>query len=202
MARRFEIGGVVLASGLSERFGGEKLVESVGGRPLGRWAVEAALASSLDRVVLVTRPELVEAIQGDNLRLELVLNARPEAGQSHALKLGLAALGEETSCALFLLADQPLVTSGLIDRFVAAAKDDVELAAVEDEGGIKPPALFGRTFFDRLQRLTGDEGGRSILTACRDRLVTIETEWPGQAIDVDRPEDLKRIKERLERNET
>ncbi len=48
------IGAVVLAAGLSSRMGSNKLLAEIAGKPLVRRAVEAALASAADPVVVVT----------------------------------------------------------------------------------------------------------------------------------------------------
>ena len=48
------IAAVVLAAGQSSRMGSNKLLATVGGKPLVRRAVEAALASAADPVVVVT----------------------------------------------------------------------------------------------------------------------------------------------------
>jgi len=200
---KVKVGGVILAAGLSRRFGAEKLLAPVGGRPLGTLALGAALAGRLERVVLVTRPELVKGLTPagppDPARLKVVLNSRPASGQARSLRLGLAALEEEISHALVLLADQPLVDTRLVDRFVALAQEGVELAALHRAGALVPPALFGRAHFQSLGRLSGDQGGRSLLALNRDRVVLVEPEDDLAPLDVDRPEDLAEIQRRLER---
>ncbi len=193
-----KVGGVILAAGLSRRFGGQKLLVPWGGGPLGRRCVEAALASRLRRVVLVTRAESVSALSVASPKLKVILNHRPETGQALSLKLGLAALEPSLSHALFLLADQPLVDAGLIDRFVRAAEEGAALAAVRQGDAFGPPTLFGRAHFEELESLEGDEGGRRLLTEYEDQVVAVEPERPHQAWDVDRPEDFEALRMREE----
>ena len=200
---KIKVGGVILAAGLSRRFGAEKLLARVGGRPLGRLALEAALASRLAKVILVTRPELAQELipiqMTDPHKLKVVLNHRPEEGQARSLRLGLEPLEEEISHGLILLADQPMIRTGLVDRFVALAEEGVELAALHRTGTMLPPTLFGRLYFKELGLLGGDEGGRSVLALNRERVVLVEPEDELAPLDVDRPRDLKLIERGLER---
>jgi len=191
------VSGVILAAGLSRRFGREKLLFPLAGRPLGRRAVEAALASRLDQVILVTRPELAGELSARGDRLEVVLNPRPQEGQSLSLRLGLAAVSVGASHALFLLADQPLVGPELIERFLAAAEAGAELAACRSGEGLGPPSLFSRAYFQELGRLEGDQGGRSLLWGRREQVILIEPDQAGVLADVDEFEDVRRLARRL-----
>jgi len=184
---------------MARRFGAEKLLAPLGGKPLGRWAVEAALASDLATIVLVTRPELAPKLVPEaDPRLRVVLNSRPEKGQSHSLRLGLAALEPESSHALFLLADQPLVGPALIDRFIRIAVQGVELAAIRPGGAFKPPALFGRKYFEELDALSGDQGGRTCLDRHAGKVAVVEIEAEIEAADANSPADLIRLKREIE----
>jgi len=195
-----QVGGVVLAAGLARRFGREKLLEKVAGRPLGAHALAAALASPLDPVVLVTRPQLAPALIPDQApsRLRVIVNPKPQAGQSLSLKLGLEALGPEVSHLLALLADQPLVGPELLGRFVAAAEQGAELAAIKLGRVFCPPTLFGRVFFPELMSLQGDQGGRALLARHQNRVQVIDPGEDSLVADVNRPEDIDKIKRRLE----
>ncbi len=193
MSGKARVAGVVLAAGLSRRFGGEKLLARLGGRPLGGWAVRAALEAPLSQVIVVTRPELRAALVGPEEPVRLVINHAPAEGQSGSLGLGLAAVEPRASHALFLLADQPLVDAALIARFVDAAGDGAELAALDGEGGSRPPALFARRFFGQLLSRSGDAGGREIMAAHAGDIRLMAAIPPEAAWDVDSPEDLARL---------
>ncbi|MCF8047565.1 MAG: putative selenium-dependent hydroxylase accessory protein YqeC [Desulfarculaceae bacterium] len=187
-----EVAGVILAAGFSTRFGAQKLTASLAGRPLALWAIEAALASRLGRVVLVTSPETAQEIAGRFPDLEVVLNHQAEQGQASSLRLGLEALGPKHSHALFLLADQPLLSPALIDSFVAEAEDGRDLAALAGPETFSPPALFARRFWPDLGRLQGDAGGRSIFDQHGDEAVFLPPDFPLAGLDVDTPEQLGR----------
>lgn len=189
--------GLILASGRSTRYGSEKLLAPLGGLPVGRWVVEAALASDLERVALIVRPELAAALTPNAPNLVVAFNPDYADGQAAAIRIGMSVAAGESSHVLIMLADQPLITTSLLDHYVALARAGAELAALRDGDRLKPPALFRREHFQALGKLGGDEGGRSILDDFRDRVTEVEQEVSGQAEDIDRPEDLERIKRRL-----
>lgn len=188
---------MILASGRSSRFGGEKLLAPLGGLALGRWVIQAALASDLDCLTLVVRPELVAALTPDDPRLVVVFNPDFAKGQAAAIKAGLAGDATRAGHVLVMLADQPLITTSLIDHYVSLARQGVELAALKDGSRLKPPTLFRKDHFKELSGLSGDTGGRAILEKYRDRVTEVEQEMAGQAADVDRPKDLEEITRRL-----
>lgn len=187
-----EVAGVILAAGLSTRFGGQKLTAPLAGRPLAFWAIEAALASRLGRVVLVTRPEAAQEFAGRFPKLDMVLNHQAREGQASSLRLGLEALGSGHGHALFLLADQPLITTEQINSFVATAEAGRDLAALAGAEFFSPPALFASRFWDDLQRLQGDAGGRSIFDKHGDQAAFLPPAFPLAGLDVDTPEQLGR----------
>ena len=83
------IGGVVLAAGLSRRMGRNKLLAELGGKPLLRHAVEAALASRLDPVIVVTGNDaagIEKALAG--LNVTFAHNAHFADGLSTSLENG------------------------------------------------------------------------------------------------------------------
>ncbi len=196
MTKGVKVGGVILAAGLSMRFGDEKLLADYRGKPVGSHVVEAALASRLEPVALVTRPELAPLLVQYSPGLRVVNNSNPLEGLALSLRLGLEALGEEVSHALVLLADQPLVKTDLINRFVAQATTGTGLAALSTQGDFCPPVLFESSYFEMLKNLSGDKGGRSILAGLKDKVLVLKTEDPLVTLDIDRPQDLKLISRR------
>jgi molybdenum cofactor cytidylyltransferase len=68
------IAGILLASGASTRFGGDKLLASLDGRPVVRWSAEA-LIGAVDTLVVVVRE--------DSDRSELRPEVRRAEGRSH-----------------------------------------------------------------------------------------------------------------------
>jgi CTP:molybdopterin cytidylyltransferase MocA len=170
----------ILAAGGATRFGGSKLDAMLAGRPLGRWALDAALAVPHERLAVVVTDSAPVFTQG----CELLLNPHAEDGLGTSAALA-ARWAEGSDALLILLADMPLVSSGTL-RKLAAAKGP---AAVAYPGG-RPgaPACFPAALFPALEDLTGDGGAAQVLRGL-EKVTLIET--PDDELrDVDRPEDL------------
>ena len=76
-----EICVAVLAAGLGTRFGGDKLEAPCAGKPLGRWALDAATAAGLKPGLLITGPDGVTFGQG----WMTLINPQPEIGLGSSL---------------------------------------------------------------------------------------------------------------------
>ncbi|HEX5867614.1 MAG TPA: nucleotidyltransferase family protein, partial [Beijerinckiaceae bacterium] len=176
------------------RMGGpNKLSAELGGKPLVRHAVEAALGSRARPVIAVTghEPErLAAALAG--LDVMRVHNPAYAEGLSTSLKAGLAALPGDVDGAVVLLGDMPRVTAALIDDLIAAfAPADGALAVVPVRDGHRGnPVLFSRVFFPELQAVTGDVGARGLLGAHGEGVVEVAVSDDAAFLDVDTPEAL------------
>jgi CTP:molybdopterin cytidylyltransferase MocA/xanthine/CO dehydrogenase XdhC/CoxF family maturation factor len=188
------VGGVILAAGLSRRMGYNKLVATVSGKPLLRHAVEAALASRLDPVIVVTghdAPASQGALAG--LNVEFVHNPDFAKGLSTSLRQGVKALPSDCDGAMILLGDMPQITPALIDRTIAAFDPKVgrSICVVTGQGTRGHPVLWGRQFFSEIETLDGDAGARSLLDRHPGLACEIEAGSTAPLTDVDTPEALE-----------
>lgn len=194
-------GAVILAAGEARRAGGPKAVWPVEGRPSVRRVAEAALAAPLVAEVLAVTggpwaEAVAEALAG--LPVKLVPNPRPDLGQSESLKVGLRALDPTRRAAVFLLADQPYMTSQIINNLLEyKMKRGSSIVAPTFGGQRCNPVVFDLTIWrDRLLALAGDQGGRDILTESPEALDL----WPADDLpaecfmDFDTRNDYERLK--------
>jgi molybdenum cofactor cytidylyltransferase len=194
---RRRVTALILAAGKSSRMGGpNKLVARLDGKPLVRHAAEAALASHADEVVVVTGHQgerVREALAG--LPLRFVDNPRFAEGLSTSLTAGIEALDEDVGAALVLLGDMPLVSTALIDQLIAAHRPEAGAHVVVPvtEGRRGNPVLWGRRFFADLKRVTGDQGGRAILTAHPEAIAEVAVTGQGAFLDLDTPQALAEV---------
>jgi molybdenum cofactor cytidylyltransferase len=86
--------------------------------------------------------------------------------------------------ALIVLADMPMVSPGHVANLLEALSYGEDLIASSNGSVAMPPALFGRRYFERLLRLSGERGAQHLLANAR----RIEAA-PGELVDVDRPQD-------------
>jgi len=113
------------------------------------------------------------------------------AGQSTSLIAGVNAVDADVAGVLFLLGDQPGVTSQTIDAELAAFDGDPAAIVMTSWRG-KPshPVLLGRGYFGALRGLTGDTGARPIIAGARDRVRLVDSDRPVPR-DVDTEDDYR-----------
>lgn len=188
------VAGIVLAAGSSTRMGRNKMLLEVGGRPLARRAVEAAVEAGLAPVLVVLGHEadrVREAIAG--LDCLPVLNPDHALGVRVSLQAGVRALPEGVDAAVVLLADMPFVTARMIravaERYGAGGAPLV----VSQYGDVNaPPTLYGRSLFPELLAMSGEGCGKQVVRRHKDEAAVVA--WPEEALaDVDVPEDYARI---------
>ena len=187
------IGAIVLAAGLSSRMGSNKLLATVGGKPLVRHAVEAALASSAGPVIVVTGSADAGIRSGlSGLDVTFAENRDPARGLSGSLKCGLSEVPDDCNGALVLLGDMPDVSAGLIDQLVAAfdPSEDRAICVATRHGKRGNPVLWARRFFPEIMALEGDIGAKHLMAVHGDLVCEVEAADDGPLTDIDTPEAL------------
>jgi molybdenum cofactor cytidylyltransferase len=114
-------------------------------------------------------------------------------GMSYSLREGLRAVQSESPHAIMIvLADQPFITSELLDNLVSVFRDRPESDFVACAGAhtAMPPVLFAPSMFDALSRLEGDEGARKLLVSPAYRGVLIPVNSELVFTDIDTPFEL------------
>jgi molybdenum cofactor cytidylyltransferase len=197
------IAAVVLAAGRSSRMGGpNKLLAEIGGRPLVRHVVDAALASRARPVVVVTghqRDKVEAALAG--LSVKFVHNPHFADGLGTSLKAGIAALPAEVDGAIVCLGDMPQVDAALIDRLIGAFDPDhgalVVVPTIDGKRG--NPVVWSRRFFPDLMTVEGDVGARYLIGRYTEAVAEVPLTGTAALTDVDTPEALEAVRAELER---
>lgn len=184
------IAAVVLAAGGGRRFAGSlpKLLTPFQGRPLVRWALDAALEAAFDETVIVvgSRADEVRALVPDGVIV--VPNDRWEDGLATSLRAAIDHAESAGHGAVVVgLADQPFVTS---DAWRRVGREQAHPIAVATYAGERRnPVRLARDVWSLIPT-EGDEGMRSVMRL-RPELVG-EVPCPGHAADIDTLEDLDR----------
>ncbi|MEX6634500.1 nucleotidyltransferase family protein [Hyphococcus lacteus] len=186
-----DTGVVVLASGLSKRFGRQnKLLAMLNGRPIAEYIADTIHKTEIrSRIVVVPNGEVMLSDIFRKRNFQIVENQTAELGQGASLSLGVSALSQNAGVkAVFVcLADMPFIQPEIFAD-LASAIDDRRAAICTDGRQHTPPALFTREAFPGLISLTGDQGAKRVL----DSLSGI-AEVVVSAVclkDIDHPEDL------------
>ncbi len=184
---------IVPAAGKSERFGANKLLQSLHGKPLLRHALESARKANVGEICLVTGQDAAQIVEAaGDLADQIIHNSDYASGIGSSIARGVSACRDTSDAVLLLLADQPLVTDSHLRRMVEAWSGSVdEIVATSYDDTIGPPVLFPTGAFDDLTALAGDNGGKAILTD--DRFQLRELGFTPAGRDVDTPEDLRTL---------
>jgi molybdenum cofactor cytidylyltransferase len=178
--------GLILGAGSSRRLGRPKQTLPLGDTTLLGWVVREAEASSLDRVVVVTRSDV------DTGRADL---ARPDARDttcSASLKAGLAAVGP-CDAVMLMLGDTPGVDASVIDAVRAAWESTRPWALVSEyDFGPGHPLVFGAEALPSLRALRGEKAVWRLLESEPERFEHTRLARPLPR-DVDRWEDYEAL---------
>lgn len=198
---RAPVAAIVLAAGRSTRMGpANKLLCEIAGAPMVRHVVACALASRARPVLVVTghqAPEVRAALAG--LAVSFVANPDYASGLMSSLKAGIAALPQETRGALVALGDMPMLRPAdfdrLIETFMAA---EARAIVVPVHGGRRGnPVLWPATYFAKILELEGDTGARRLFASHPEAIREVPLEAAAVLEDVDTPEALAQLRDRL-----
>lgn len=187
------VAGIILAAGEARRFGSPKPLLDWHGEPFIHHIARTALAAGLSPVVAVSGAyptEVQNALK--DLPVTVVHNSQWQVGQSTSVQTGLRALPAETGAVIFLLADQPQVPVRLLQALV---EKHIETGAaivapwVDRRRG--NPVLFDCVTFADFMTLEGDVGGRALFA--RHQVIDLSWDDPDLLLDVDTPEDYRRL---------
>ena len=183
-----KIGLVIMASGLSKRFGRNKLIEDLGGKPLIKWIIDAT-EGLFDARVVVTRSEEVKALC-DSLNIECILHKLPY--RSDTVRIGLSALIENIEYCFFTPADQPLISRESLRNLITSAmekKDKIIRTSFGDKVGA--PVGFPIALFDNLLNLPEGKGGSLVVQNNQELVYTVEVFNEYELNDIDTVADLE-----------
>lgn len=181
-----------LAGGNSRRFGENKLLYELEGKPLYRHGLDmlVSLTKTRDDCTLTVVSRYDEVLDGARAcGVRAVFSPESEKGQSYTIRAGLDALVLRAGdFVAFVVADQPYLTASTMARLLDAARPGVPCARVCCDGRLGNPALFAAALVSGLYALTGDEGGRALLQ--RPDCVLVPADSARELYDVDTKSQL------------
>ena len=206
MKKSLTVGCVIMASGLSRRFGTNKLLADFCGQPMLCRAFDATATPGIAARIVVTRSEEVQALCRAH-SVPVLLHSLP--GRNDTVRLGLSALLEqqpELSGCMFLPGDQPLLrretVEAMTERFCPTEwqketeREIFRLGAVADNDPtplVGSPVLFGSSFFSELLTLPENKGGNVLLKKYPAQVRTVCIADSAELLDADTPEVLQQL---------
>jgi molybdenum cofactor cytidylyltransferase len=193
-----EVCAVILAAGFSERFGSNKLIMDVGGKPIIRHAIESALGSSADRVAVVIPV-------GSTMRtyisasVTLITNSLRDKGISSSIAAAVKYLKESADAIMFMVADQPMIDAGTLDNILWIFRQNPSfIVASSVNGELRNPMIFPKRYFEELLQLTGDSGAKLVALKNIKHVIRVEVN-PEKLVDIDTVDDLAKLNSRIKK---
>ena len=177
---------IMLAAGNSRRFGSNKLLYEINGKPMYRHILEKlmAVANAPESITVVTQYEEIEQ-EARTLGANVYINPHPDEGISSSLKIGLKANLDADTC-LFTVSDQPWLTTATLHQLIDVLKTSQKgIACVSCQGKLGNPCIFTRKYYEELLSITGDRGGKSVITAHREDTAVLKVNDMRELMDMD-----------------
>lgn len=182
---------ILMASGLSERYGRNKLLEPLEGRALLLRTADSLRAAGFAPVA-VTRNETIKNLL-DREGFSCVLHDGPK--KSDTMHAGIRNTDPDAVGYLFMPGDQPLVRPAslrrMAERFQACPDRAVRLGYGETPGS---PVLFPAFCREALLAYTGDRGGMDVIRGERIPCDSVQAEAAWELWDADTPERMEAIR--------
>ncbi len=181
------IGCVIMASGLSKRFGTNKLLQDIDGKMLIDRVLELTEGELFAGRVVITRTEEVASICKEK-QIPVILHTCPN--RNDTVRLGTEYLKEMDGW-VFCPCDQPLLKRESIEKLLDApyVHDDL-LARLHWKETLGTPIFFGKKYFDELCNLPEKKGGSYIVKKNPEKVQLVSVQDEKELWDLDTPEDL------------
>jgi molybdenum cofactor cytidylyltransferase len=186
---------IILAAGESRRMGSPKQLADFGGKSLLRHAVETALASTCNSVVVVlgaAHERIVPALDG--LPVTIAVNPNWQQGMGTSIQAGLAAAPPNVDGVILTLGDQPMLTAEHYNQLTdIQTKRNAPVVSARYANTVGVPVLFMRPLFEQLNQLAPDMGCKPVILGNRDTARYLDL--PEAEYDVDTPETLAAVRD-------
>lgn len=184
-----KVGCVIMASGMSVRFGENKLFAEIGGKTFLQRILEATEGIFLKRTVVTRNADVAEYCREKGV--DVILHELPD--RNDTVRLGAEFLADMDGI-VFCACDQPMLSREsllkLRNAFSFEKKNLLRLACGEQLG---MPALFGKEYAEELKHLPKGKGGSYLLKKYAENVACVQVEDPLELFDVDTKEELERL---------
>lgn len=189
------LGIVFMASGFGRRFGSNKLLYPLGGKPLYTYAL-SNLINAINELKTDYKVKLAVVSQYDEILAEAekrgalaVHNPDSGKGITASIKLGIKNLPESEHYAFFV-ADQPYLNAETTIKFIKSyLVSGKTIGCVTDGVTSGNPVIFNRIYLPELLALEGDKGGKQVVLKHPEEVFYF-TVASQELFDLDKPEDL------------
>ena len=191
---------IILASGFSKRFNGNKLLTIYQEKPMIMHVLEKVARQNFYEVIIVSQYEevfsLVNSIVDSRCSIKSIKNNHPEIGISESIRLGVKESGP-CDAYMFFVGDAPHMAEETIEKMMiyyqSLEQKEAAILCPYYQGNRGNPVIFGKNYHEQLLALRGDEGGKQIIRQYPKNVVHYEIEDAKQLLDIDTQDDLSQI---------
>lgn len=194
------VAGILLMAGLSSRLAFRKALLTLGEQPLASVVLARALESDLSKVILVLghgAKEIKKTLGTAKGHSKLIIMNNPDyrKGLSSSIKVGLSKIDPRVSGVMFLMGDQPLLTTEAINKLIKVFLSS-PAPIVLPLYGKRPgnPVIFRTSLIPELRKVTGDTGGRELVRKYWNLVQTVPIRPQRTGWDMDTWEDYQKLK--------
>ncbi len=182
---------MVLAAGLSKRFGDNKLLQYFKGRRMIEYSISSAINADVGDVFVVTSRSTDIETSYSHL-ITRIVNASPEAGIASSISAGISRISRSYDSCIIMLADQPFVpTKHIRALYEIARREKVGIVYTKCQNWYGNPAYFDSRYFRFMQSMTGDSGAKSMISDNFHDSRYLDIIDCRYLIDIDNQHDLK-----------
>ena len=188
-------GCILMASGQGRRFGENKLLTDLAGKPLIQWALDASAGLFAHRLVVTVHKEIEQLCLSQDIPVLL----HPFPDRNDMIRLGMGEISSFIDRCAFLPSDQPMILPETIASLLLCAKnlpDFIWRPCSSDTVG--SPVIFPSCFFEELKNLPPKKGGNVIVSRYPNLVRTLPVSYSEELKDIDTKEELLAVSQYLE----
>lgn len=157
---------ILLASGDSRRFDGNKLLYEIQGQPMYLHVAKQLCGQpkgfQTERIVVTKYEEIARGLE--EYGFSAVINEESRLGISHSIHLGLKKAADDSGAFLFAVADQPYLSAAAVEGLLLGwRQSSLGMGCLCYGARNGNPAIFAERYREALFSLQGDTGGRQLL---------------------------------------
>lgn len=199
--RKIFFSAIILAAGQSRRFGEQKILLPLGKSTVIENTVDNICKSKVNEVIVVSGYEtdlLDELLKRRKTRI--VFNKNYFVGIGSSIACGVKFISEESNAIVIFLADQPLISSSIINKLLDSytiSNNSILYPVYNNKKG--HPVIFSVKYKIELMKLNGDRGAKKIIKKNPEDITEINVSTDEILKDIDTLEDynsLSNIKKR------
>ncbi len=189
---------VVMASGAGKRFGQNKLLLSLGNKPLFTYILDTLFLCQKENPnvlppIVVTRWESIALTAGEK-GCTVILHTQPLISDSIALGAKASLENKEPQGTLFCVADQPLLSATTILKIIDGFTQDPTKIVRAKQGN---PVLFPQNLVPLLTTLPEGKTGSFVIKQYPDLVISIPFTTLEESMDIDTPQELEQVESYL-----